>query len=138
MKARHKDTGEIIELAEEGIISCDGRRFCWYQVELIPEPIDECKPSLSSNLDEAAKKIVIQLHPSMEYSAVLGDQLTMGELVELVKAGVEWMAGQGVTVDGVITKVGYKLDVETTEYILPEESEFERGDKVIVQIRRKQ
>lgn len=138
MKARLKDTGEIIELAEEGIISCDGRRFCWYQVELIPEPIDECKPSLPSNLDEAAKKIVIQLHPSMEYSAVLGDQLTMGELVELVKAGAEWMAGQGVTVDGVITKVGYKLDVETTEYILPEESEFERGDKVIVQIRKKQ
>ena len=58
MKARHKDTGEIIELAEEGIISHDGRRFCWYQVELIPEPIDECKPSLpfSSNLDEAAEK----------------------------------------------------------------------------------
>lgn len=138
MKARLKDTGEIIELAEEGIISCDGRRFCWYQVELIPEPIDECKPSLPSNLDEAAKKIVIQLHPSMEYSAVLGDQLTMGELVELVKAGAEWMAGQGVTVDGIITKVGYKLDVETTEYILPEESEFERGDKVIVQIRKKQ
>ena len=51
MKARHKDTGEIIELAEEGIISRDGRRFCWYQVELIPEPIDECKPSLPSNLD---------------------------------------------------------------------------------------
>ncbi len=41
MKARLKDTGEIIELAEQGIISHDGRRFCWYQVELIPEPIDE-------------------------------------------------------------------------------------------------
>lgn len=56
MKARHKDTGEIIELAEEGIISRDGRRFCWYQVELIPEPIDECKPSLPSNLDETAEE----------------------------------------------------------------------------------
>ena len=99
---------------------------------------EKMQPPLSSNLDEAAKKIVIQLHPSMEYSAVLGDQLTMGELVELVKAGAEWMAGQGVTVDGIITKVGYKLDVETTEYILPEESVFERGDKVIVQIRKKQ
>ena len=65
MKARHKDTGEIIELAEEGIISHDGRRFCWYQVELIPEPIDEFSPSLlnptvdwSSFRREAAKDIL--------------------------------------------------------------------------------
>lgn len=49
-------------------------------------------PSLPSGLDETAEKIVIQLHPSMEYSAVLGDRLTKGELVELVKAGAEWMA----------------------------------------------
>ena len=55
MKARHKDTGEIIELAEEGIISSDGRRFCWYQVELIPEPIDDFKPSLPSTLEESEK-----------------------------------------------------------------------------------
>lgn len=53
MKARHKDTGEIIELAEEGIIAHDGRHFCWYQVELIPEPIDEVKSFLPANLDNA-------------------------------------------------------------------------------------
>ena len=41
MQARHRDTGEIIDLAEEGIIAHDGRRFCWYQVDLLPEPIDE-------------------------------------------------------------------------------------------------
>ncbi len=57
MKARHKDTGEIIELAEEGIISCDGRRFCWYQVELITEPIDDFKPSLPSILEKSEKPI---------------------------------------------------------------------------------
>lgn len=151
MKARHKDTGEIIELAEEGIISCDGRRFCWYQVELIPEPIDECKPSLPSNLDEAAEISDLEAkNLADDYTKFLATGLTKNEphpigpqwmkklALDRFKAGAEWMAWQGVTVDGIITKVGYKLDVETTEYILPEESEFERGDKVIVQIRKKQ
>lgn len=61
MKARHKDTGEIIELAEQGIISHDGRGFCWYQVELIPEPIDEVKPSLPSDLAELTWEDIRQL-----------------------------------------------------------------------------
>lgn len=46
------------------------------------------------NLDEAAEAIVIQMHPCMKYCTVYGDRLTIGELVALVKAGVEWMAGQ--------------------------------------------
>ena len=58
------------------------------------------QPSFPSDIDEATKKIVIQLHPSMEDSAILGDRLTMGELVELVKAGAGWMAGQGWVDDG--------------------------------------
>ncbi len=45
------------------------------------------------------------------------------------------MAGQGEIVLGNITRVGDRLDVETLEY-LPKESEFEAGDKVIVQIRK--
>ena len=56
------------------------------------DSLQQEQPSLSDNLDEAAREIVIQLHPSMEDSAVLGDRLTMGELVELVKAGAKWMA----------------------------------------------
>lgn len=94
MKALHKDTGEIIQLAEEGVISSDGRRFCWYQVELLPEPIDEVQPSLPDNLDEAAREIVIKMHPCMEDCAILGDRLTRGQLMALVKAGAEWMAEQ--------------------------------------------
>jgi len=58
------------------------------------------RPSLPSNFDEAAEKIVIQLHPSMEYSAVLGDRLTMGELVGLIKSGAELMAGQFQKIEG--------------------------------------
>lgn len=143
MKARLKDTGEIIELAEEGIISHDGRRYCWHQVELLPEPVDEVQPSLPSDLDEAAEEYEENKVHSISALGTDKDGFayyirTGTSFSDAFKAGAEWMAGQGVTVDGVITKVGYKLDVETTEYILPEESEFERGDKVIVQIRKKQ
>ena len=46
MKAKLKETGEVIDLAEEGIIARDGRRFAWYQVDLIPEPMDRfCYPA---------------------------------------------------------------------------------------------
>ena len=100
MKARHKDTGEIIELAEEGIISCDGRRFCWYQVELIPEPIDDFKPSLPDNLDEAARKYGHE-------EPILPEGYNDGDIpfyerwtADAFKTGAEWMAGQGVEVKG--------------------------------------
>jgi len=130
MKARHKDTGEIIELAEEGIISHDGRRFCWYQVELIPEPIDEVKPSLPSNLDEVtmdfARELDFFLYGSYtperfpnsmqvrdEHSGLKVNDwkcwVNRPELrIEMVKhfftigkqVGAEWMAGQGGEIKG--------------------------------------
>ena len=40
MKARNKETGEIIDLAQE-VIGHKGERFQWFQLELIPEPYDE-------------------------------------------------------------------------------------------------
>lgn len=40
MKARIKETGEIIDLAQE-VIGHKGERFQWFQLELIPEPYDE-------------------------------------------------------------------------------------------------
>jgi hypothetical protein len=105
----------------------------------VDEAFDVCiellqQPSLPSDLDEAAETFNnVNAARMWDYEGK-----TQGEIVEAAyKAGAEWMAGQGATVDGIITKVGYKLDVETTEYILPEESEFERGDRVIVQIRKK-
>lgn len=95
MRARHKDTGEIIELAEEGIISRDGRRFCWYQVELIPEPIDECKPSLPSNLDEAAKKIAYGVCKQLP-NGTEKDSIVYYAILAAI-AGAEWMTEQGVS-----------------------------------------
>lgn len=122
MKARHKDTGEIIELAEEGIISCDGRRFCWYQVELIPEPIDDFKHSLPSDIDEAA----IQAHIRLEE----GEGLSF---LNIFKAGAEWMAWQGYTVDGTFHhSCGYPSVIELKTYL----RDYEGAD-VIVTIRKK-
>ena len=70
------------------------------------------QPSLPSNLDEAAKRIVIQLHPCMEYSSILGDHLTMGELVELVKAGANWHKAQMLkdAVDGKVVNLADTYD----------------------------
>ena len=126
MKARHKDTGEIIELAEEGIISRNGRRFCWYQVELIPEPIDECEPSLPSNLDEAAENswAVYEYRESPRglYSTCYLDGF---------KDGAEWMAGQGET---------HELTVERPVLGPPMiccPVHADNDDKVVVQIRKK-
>lgn len=40
MKARIKETGEIVDLAQE-VIGHKGERFQWFQLELIPEQYDE-------------------------------------------------------------------------------------------------
>lgn len=174
MKARHKDTGEIIELAEEGIISCDGRRFCWYQVELVPEPIDDFKPSLPSGLDEAAIQAHIRLEEGEGLSFLnifkagaqwrdaqipkLPDSIDEAaeewlterenmirekyypfefnakDIFDAFKAGTEWMARQGYTVDGTFHhSCGYPSVIELKTYL----RDYEGAD-VIVQIRKKQ
>lgn len=101
--------------------------------------------NLPSGLDEAAIEYANKEYP--DEAAVgqwgTGDYeppIDMEYPREIAKdafiAGAEWMAGKGETLAGIITKVGDKLDVETTEYLIPEESEFERGDNVTVQIRK--
>ena len=104
----------------------------YHAIELAVDTL-ESQPSLPSDLDEAAEE-----YEDWVESYSQSDFPTCVSFRQAFKAGADWLAGRGVTVDGIITKVGYKLDVETTEYLLPEESEFERGDKVIVQIRKKQ
>ena len=130
MKARHKDTGEIIELAEEGIISHDGRRFCWYQVELLPEPNDECKPSLPSNLDEAAEEAAKTWRKNPDGSE--SREIFFLPFIRGFKAGAKWLAGQGET---------YELTVESPvlgpPMICCPVKGADNGDKVIVNIRKK-
>ena len=50
--------------------------------------------SLPDNLDDVAREIVIKMHPCLADCTILGDRLTRGQLMALVKAGAEWMAKQ--------------------------------------------
>lgn len=82
------------------------------------------KPSLPSNLDEAANKF-----------AVLYDQGTCdGIAQECFKAGAEWMAEQGVSYQDIIL-------ADKTILVLPMKDVSDMGldysDKVIVQIRKR-
>ena len=142
MKARHKDTGEIIELAEEGIISCDGRRFCWYQVELSPEPIDDFKPSLPSNLDEAAEEYVKttsvkvwgKIDPKKDLKGYMARSNYGVGLLDGFKAGAEWMAERGFISEGIINQTSDENTlIELNENI----GYLEDCEEVIVQIRKK-
>jgi hypothetical protein len=54
--------------------------------------VNNLQPSLPDNLDESAKEIVIKMHPCLKDCTILGDRLTRGQLMALVKAGAEWMA----------------------------------------------
>lgn len=73
-----------------------------FTTDELQEMIDEIvsTTSLPSDIDEAAKQIVIQKHPCMEDCLILDDRLTRGELIALVKAGVEWLAGQYEKIEG--------------------------------------
>ena len=82
-------------------------------------------PSLPSNLDEAADRF-----------AIIYDQGTCdGIAQDCFKAGAEWMAGQGETIDGEVVKdINNNLAI-TAKGFSGKEAVF--GDKVIVQIRKK-
>lgn len=55
---------------------------------------EKMQPSLPSDLDDAARQIVIKMHPSLKDCTILGDRLTRGQLMALVKAGAEWQKEQ--------------------------------------------
>lgn len=103
--------------------------------------ISKEQPSLPSNLDEAANTFGFkETHKRLMEGGITrkDERMFRWQIEKAFKAGAEWMAGQGEAVTGIVTKVGDKLDVETTEYLTPEESEFERGDRVVIQIRKRQ
>ena len=97
----------------------DGSWAMLDNIELLPSNLDDVRLDTSDMVDCGYRGLA-------EYFYNRGKQ-----------AGAEWMVRQGETVFGIITKVGDKLDVVTTEYLIPEESEFERNDRVIIQIRKK-
>jgi hypothetical protein len=92
---------------------------------------ERMQPSLPSGLDEAAEKILSETFPQLHN----GSFLTEREMVKLIKAGAEWVAGQGETIDGDVVKdINNNLAI-TAKGFSGKEAVF--GDKVIVQIRKK-
>ena len=91
--------------------------------------------SLPSNLDDAAEDCIQGLIPEAELPATTPFALeyVIEMLYKTFKAGAEWMAGQGETVEGYIAgtnKVAAILAIPRKEH--------NKGDKVVVQIRKKQ
>ena len=70
-----KEIGEAIDVA----------------IEVLPKEEAE-----EASLDEAAREIVIKMHPCLKDCAILGDRLTRGQLMALVKAGANWMRKKDV------------------------------------------
>ena len=52
--------------------------------------LDTLSEESDKSLDEAAMEIVIKMHPCLKDCTILGDRLTRGQLMALVKAGAEW------------------------------------------------
>lgn len=107
------------------------------------------EPSLPSNLDEAAEEYGYINWQSEDYHEGASEGLpfdAIGHTANCFKAGAEWMAGQYKTLGeteiyleddgGEAPYTQEWLDLATTEFAVPEG--FKPGDKVIVQIRKKQ
>ena len=90
---------------------------------------ERMQPSLPSDLDEAAEKILSETFPQLHN----GSFLTEREMVKLIKAGAEWVAGQGASFN---TKVGWIDGPTILDWPDDILDKFEMGDEVIVQIRK--
>ena len=101
------------------------------------------EPSLPSNLDKAAEE-----NSKNYYCSCLENHNETGicdgcENVKLAfKAGAEWMAEQGITVEGDVegnwrNQEDAPYEIYVTSDCLPQDTEFKFGDKVVVQIRKK-
>lgn len=102
--------------------------------------IDELFPTLPDNLDEAAEEYRdTEVCTGSDYIDDDGDSLYRSfALKEAFKEGAEWMAGQGVTVNGSIEEISdgvYKtIDIFAQEL----DDVWTDGDcEVIIQIRKK-
>lgn len=119
-------------------------------IRSIIDSLQEEQPSLPSNLDEAAEKYAIRgfssnADPYEETIAYQADK-------DAFKAGAEWMAGQGVmdSIEGTVCgrvydhinirytdDVGITLKPRNISHIPVDVNKYKIGDKVIVQIRKK-
>ena len=108
------------------------------------------EPSLPSELDEAAERILSETFPQLHN----GSFLTEREMVKLIKAGAEWMAGQGISMpahifmpSGIKSVYDYSkgeypaavhLDCGGSLVLEKRLQNFNHNEEVIVQIRKKE
>lgn len=102
--------------------------------------------SFPSNLDDAADKNALIAKPDLWDATDSGTATPlfyMSSLRAAFKAGAEWLAGQGETVEGVFRagdpgypdiRMGEQYSIE---HILRKPGGIEPGDDVVVQIRKK-
>lgn len=88
------------------------------------------KPSLPSNIDEAAQKVEDYYDVGEEHGYLYCHR---GDIKDVFKAGAECMAGQGETIEKHI----FKDDKGVGILMYLDEKFYNQGDKVIVQIRKK-
>ena len=89
--------------------------------------------SLPSNLDEAAEEIASDIaptHPDIDWDECFE------KIKDGIKAGAEWMAGQGYTKEAVVGMATEEISINVSQQIL-NELDLCPGDKVVVQIRKK-
>ena len=118
----------------------DDKMMPFIQPEQLAEIVDfvikNYKPSLPSDLDEAANEKVDELIADMKIN---GDMIYLPTarvlMIALARFGAEWLAGQGETIEGEVMKdINNNLCV-TAKGFSGKEAKF--GDKVVVQIRKK-
>ena len=111
----------------------------WREILSFLDTFEEQEPQ---GLDEAAWEAA-NTKVSVQTILLWGaheDVYTKEQLIEMFKAGAEWMAGQGETFESVVLKDAggypYIPPIEMYDYE-NEKAKYNPGDKVIVQIRRK-
>ena len=101
---------------------------------------EKMQSSLPSNLDEAAEEALDDFDANW-YIDELDDGCTepgynLKQMLLMFNAGVEWVAGQGVTKEAVIGMATEEISINVSEQTL-NELDLCPGDKVVVQIRKK-
>ena len=116
----------------------DDKMMPFIQPEQLAEIVDfvikNYTPSLPSDLDEVAEKIAWHIAPM--YPDISWDKC-FEKIKDGIKSGAEWMAGQGVTKEAVIGMATGEISINVSQKTL-DELDLCPGDKVVVQIRKKQ
>lgn len=107
--------------------------------EIVDFVIKNYKPSLPYDLDKAAEEFAYNNWEDNDYHTGASEGLpfdAIGHTEKCFRAGVGWLAGQGVTKEVVIGMATEEISVTVSKQTLDDLDPCP-GDKVVVQIRKK-